>query len=288
MGTLRYLISEGGRGLFQAKLVTFVSMVTIAVVLFIAGLVCVTVINVWAHLNTASERADFAVYLTDAASDDEKIRSALFDSLRSLPQVRQVVWVSKEEALKRFADLYGSAMLDAVDGNPLPASYELSLKREHLSSTSDVRERLQALHGVEGVRYAREWLEFLARFERWFFYAVAALAVVMITTLHITISNTIKLTIYARRELVRNMNLVGATRFFISMPFIVEGMLQGCIGGVLAAAMFLTVKIIFTVEPSLRQMQVGWGPSLLPLSFLFSGVLFGWIGSVFAVRKFLD
>ena len=290
MAGLRYLISEGGRGLFQAKLMTVVSIVTIAVVLFIACVVTVVMINVWTHLRGAIERADFVVYCTETAASDSKTIDELIATLHGLPEVRSVDFVDKEIARTRFVALYGSEMLDAVDGNPLPASLEITLTRAHQSSWAAARlkDRLEKLPGVEGVRYAREWIDFLARFQRWFVYAVIALAVAMVTTLHITISNTIKLTIYARSDLVRNMALVGATPFFISMPFIVEGMLQGLIGGVIGVALFYGIKAVFMVEPTLRQLRLAWGPSLLPFLFPLLGVLFGWIGSFFAVRKFIS
>ncbi|MBN2038090.1 MAG: ABC transporter permease [Chitinispirillaceae bacterium] len=289
MAGLRYLISEGGRGLFQAKLMTVVSIITIAVVLLIACVVTVVMINVWTHLRGAIERADFVVYCTETAASDPGTVDELAATLRSLPEVRTIRYVDKEAARRRFVALYGSDMLDAVDENPLPASLEITLAKAHQSSNAAARlkERLAALPGVEGVRYAREWIDFLERVQRWFVYAVIALAVAMVTTLHITISNTIKLTIYARSDLVRTMALVGATPFFISMPFIIEGMLQGLIGGVIGVALFYGIKTVFMVEPTLRQMQFVWGPSLLPLLFPLLGVLFGWIGSFFAVRKFM-
>lgn len=289
MGRIGYFISEGSRGLFQAKLMTFVSIATIAVVLFISGIVGVAAISMWAQLNHAVERADFVVYLSDNAAADQAMRENLLDAIGSFPEVKSVVFVDRDSALGRFTRLYGTEMLSAVEGNPLPASFEISLSREYrtAASAAALKERLVGLPGVEGVRFAREWLEFLGRLQHWFFCGAAALIAGMIAALHLTISNTIKLTIYARQELVRTMHLVGATRFFISMPFIVEGMMQGCIGGALAMIFFFIIKAVFTAEPSLRQLPLEWGPALFPLGFLITGVVFGWLGSVFAVRKFL-
>jgi cell division transport system permease protein len=289
MGRIGYFIGEGSRGLFQAKLMTFISIATIAIVLFVSGLVGVAALSVWTYLKHAVERTDFVVYLTDAASSDEVVRSNLLDSLHSFPQVRSVTYVGRDSALSRFRNLYGPEILDAVDGNPLPASFEIALTRGNQSpaAAATLKERLLNQKGVEGVRFAREWIEFLERVQRWFFYAAIALIAGMIVVLHMTVSNTIKLTIYARKELVRTMHLVGATRFYISMPFIVEGMLQGCIGGAIAMVLFFILKAVFMVEPSLRQVPLAWGPALLPFGFLLTGVLFGWFGSVFAVRKFL-
>lgn len=290
MGRIGYLVGEGSRGLFQAKLMTFIAIATIAVVLFVSGVVCIAAFTIGTHLNNAVERADLVAYLTDAAAADERVRVRLADTLRSIPGVRSVSYVDKDTALQRFARLYGNEMLDAVQENPLPASFEIALSHGYHSGDAAalLKERLRSLQGVEGIRFSREWLDFLNRLQRWFFYGAAALFIGMVAALHLTISNTIKLTIYARRELVRTMHLVGATRFFIAMPFIVEGMLQGCIGGAMATGLFFIVKTVFTVEPSLRQLPLAWGPSYFPLCFILTGVLFGWFGSVSAVRKFLS
>jgi cell division transport system permease protein len=95
------------------------------------------------------------------------------------------------------------------------------------------------------------------------------------------ISNTIKLTIYARRELVKNMHLVGATSFFINTPFILEGMVQGGFGACVSVIALAILKLSFAHIPLL------WGPDSLMGFILFTGVFFGWIGSLSAVRKFM-
>jgi cell division transport system permease protein len=104
----------------------------------------------------------------------------------------------------------------------------------------------------------------------------------MLLVLHIMISNTIKLTIYARRELVRNMELVGATRFFINTPFILEGMVQGILGACVSGISLTLIKVSFS------HISLSWGPSFLPGLLLLTGAFFGWIGSLSAVRKFMS
>ena len=283
MGNLLYFLHEGARGFFRAKLMTFVSIATIAVVLFFANIITVGLINVRALFETAVEKADFVAYVTDDAARDSTSLAALDARIRALPEVANAVLIDKAEAWERFAAIYGRDILGAVDENPLPVSFEITLKKAFQSSgaAADLKGRLESVQGVEGVRYAREWMDFLSRF-RWYFYTGAlVVAAAMFLALHITISNTIKLTMYARKELVRNMHLVGATKFFISMPFIVEGMLQGCIGGAIAVA------AVFILKASLYQAPLIWGPLALPALFLLLGVFFGWIGSIAAVRKFL-
>jgi cell division transport system permease protein len=282
MANLRYFVREGFRGFLQAKVMTFVSIATIIVAFFVADVVTVALLNVKSFLESASEKADFVVYVNDSTAADFAALGALGASLKELSGVEAVTFVGKEAAWDRFAALYGKEMLAAVDNNPLPVSFELSLKKapQANDAVAALKAKLESVKGVESVRYARLWIDFLARFWHWFITGAIAVTVAMFIALYITISSSIKLTMYARRDLIRNMHLVGATRFFIGMPFMVEGMLQGFIGGCLA------MTAVFILKVSLRALPIDWGPLALPALFLLIGVLFGWIGSISALRKF--
>jgi cell division transport system permease protein len=284
MANILYFFREGARGFYQAKLMTFVSIVTIAIVLFIALGIGIGILNIRLLFTSAVEKADFVVYVNETTAADSSALAGLVTAVRLFPQVKNALLVDKDASWKRFASLYGQEILAAVEGNPLPVSIEISLKKEYLSdpSAKELAADLSSLGGVENVRYAREWMAFLSRFQHWFYWTVVILSLLMIITLHLTISNTIKLTIYARRELVQTMRLVGATRFFIAMPFIVEGVLQGLIGGVMAALAFIILKVSI---PS--AFPLFFGPIYVPAAPLVAGMLFGWIGSSAAVRKFL-
>jgi cell division transport system permease protein len=290
MGTLLYLIREGARGFYHAKFMTFVSIATIAVTIFLVMCVTVGMINIGKLFKNAVEESDVVVYVNDRTSSDTAALAALITGILGLPQVRQASMVDKKTAWERFTAIYGREMLSAVDENPFPVSVEIALKNgfQNSRAAAGLKEQLETLSGVDGVRYAREWMDFLGEFRRYVTIAAVVLGIIIFFTLYIIISNTIKLTIYARRELIRNMRLVGATRFFISMPFIIEGMLQGLIGGVFGVAFFSVLKAAFIYVSSLRTIPLVWGASVLPLLFILLGVFFGWTGSVFATRKFLS
>jgi cell division transport system permease protein len=264
---------------------TFVSIITITIVLFIALCAGIAMLNVQALLTGAAEKADVVVYVKDRVAADPAALKELVAAVRSFPQVKSATLIDKETSWKRFAAQYGKEILEAVDGNPLPVSLELSIGNGHFIDTTvhGLVAGLSALPGVESVRYAGEWIAFLSRFQQWFYRATIILAIIIAATLFIVISSTISLTIYARHGLVQNMRLVGATRFFIAMPFIVEGVLQGLIGGILAALAFFILRQ--SLPPAL---PVSFGPWFSPLLPLVPGALFGWMGSIAAVRKSLQ
>lgn len=284
VGTLVYFIKEAVRGFYQAKLMTFVSIISIAVSLFFMNVVIVTFLNFEHVIRKSTDQADIAVYLKDAVKDKSDELDDIIDKVSTLDQVRRVVVIGKDSAWDRFAESYGKEMLEAIDDNPLPVSLELYLKEQN-RSPADVDSLtlvLKAYDGVESVSYSKEWLSLVERFQFFFWCAVAIIAVLLNFILYFMIANTIKLTIYARKDLVSHMQMVGATEFFIKMPFILEGMLQGCIGGIVCSIFIAGIHAV------LSGLSIYWGPqSSLFLITVSAGILYGWLGSMGAVRKFL-
>lgn len=260
---------------------TFISIITIGASLFFMSLIALGIYNINSLLTQTEKQSDAVVYLTDDYSEDATKISMLEAQIKSHHQVKKVEFIPKDSALARFSAIYGREMLDAVNGNPLPASFEIFIVDQFRSNViiKELQEKLQALDGVESVRYSREWIDLVERVRIYFYTGAAIITSVMLLVLHIMISNTIKLTIYARRELVRNMHLVGATRLFISTPFILEGMAQGFLGACVSVVALSLFKLTFA------QIPVSWGPGFFSLIILLTGAFFGWIGSLSAVRK---
>lgn len=283
MGTLIYFVKETFRGLFAAKLMTFLAIVTIGASLFFMSIIGLGIYNINGLLKQTGKQPDIAVFLRDDFSRDTNNVELLEKNIRSMNQVRLVSYIDKDSAMSKFSSVYGNEMLDAVTGNPLPASLEIHVAEKY-RTVNHIRElqlKIEKLDGVESVRYSREWIDLVEKFRVYFLIGAALLVAVMFLVLHIMISNTIKLTIYARQELVRNMHLVGATAFFINTPFILEGVMQGVFGALVSVAVFTVLKFTFNNIPIL------WGPSYLPWLIILTGAFFGWLGSLSAVRKFL-
>jgi cell division transport system permease protein len=280
---LFYFIKEALRGFFQAKLMTFVSVITIGLTLFFLGCVFVGYLNIKQWLKNAASRVEAVVYIDDAISADSVSFAECVAKVKACPQVESAAIIDKKEAWDRFRKLYGGGMLEAVEENPFPVSMELSL-REHSQSpaeTEALRKNLELIKGVEDIQLSQQWVTLLQKFRDYFLLATVCVALVLIIALHFMIANTIKLTIYGRKELVRNMHFVGATELYIKMPFILEGILQGLIGGALGVAALYIVKMSFLHFP------VYWGHWWLFFLLFPIGALFGCIGSISAVRKFL-
>ena len=283
MGMIIFFFKEAVRGFYQAKLMTFVSIVSIAVSLCFMSLIVIAFLNVETILRKGIDQADMAAYIRDESADDDDVTRELIERVSAQPSVRRVIFIDKDSAWRRFSDLYESDMLEAVDDNPLPASVEIYLADN--ARSQEEAGRLTDIIGhypeIESVRYSREWIDLVARFRLIFWIVAIVVAALMNFILYFMISNTIRLTIYARKELIAHMQVVGATAMFIKIPFLLEGVLQGIIGGTLCIAVMGMIRL------SLLSFPIFWGPESLPLIIILVGVVYGWMGSAGAVRKFL-
>ncbi|MBD3346888.1 MAG: hypothetical protein GF401_17675 [Chitinivibrionales bacterium] len=284
MNKVIYFIKEAVRGFYQAKLMTFVSLLSVGISLFFLGLVVLSYFNVKGWLQHAAQQVDIVAFVDDRTGGDSASLDELVEIIQASMPVEKMTVIDKDAAWKRFEKMYSSEMLEAVDENPFPVSIELSLKSEFQTpdQMEKIKGELESIEGIEGLRYSREWFDRLDALKRYFFWGAVFVFIVVGLALNFMISNTIKLTIYARKELVTNMRYVGATDTYIQMPFILEGMLQGLIGAGLA---FLALSLM---RISLSYLPLQWGLWKYHYYVFPIGVLFGWIGSRNAVRKFLS
>jgi cell division transport system permease protein len=285
MRNLIYFLKEAFRGLYQAKLMTFVSICTIGVSLLFLCIVIAGFLTIQEWLGEASRGVQVVAFLADSSAADTAASRKIVEDARSRPFVRSAVFIDKKAAWDRFSQAYGAQLIEAVDKNPLPASLEISLREAYQSpdSIDNCLKAITSLTGVEGISYSRDWVMQLQKIKRYFIIGGLIVLITVALALNFMISNSIKLTIYARKELVTNMRLVGATNSYIRMPFIFEGMLQGLIGAVLALA------IIFSGKFALSHLPIVWGSgSFLSTLIISLGLLVGCIGSTSAIRKFLS
>jgi len=184
--------------------------------------------------------------------------------------------------------------LDGLKKNPLPASFELLFKdvNIHQINPGKMKEEIEKIEGVDEVQYSKEVLE---RFEGLMYVLKVAgfiiggflcLAVLFIT------SNTIKLTIYSRREEIEILKLVGATDWFVKIPFLIEGAVQGLLGGLLSLAVLFGLYSIFFLKKvqviGLPVLNITFLPTEYLGSILLLGLGLGLIGSFIAIGRFFE
>ncbi len=281
------------RGAARRPLVSLLSAGAIGVSLLLVGLVALLALNVTALAGRWDAGVQMIVYLADGTTP-ERAR-AIGQVLRSLPAVERVDYVAPDAALQRLAGALGSRreLLDGVEAGFLPASLEVSLAggTRSIAAASPVVERLKHTPGVDEVEVLGDWVEKLASLRGALRAAAVALAVLVAGACIYIVAGTIKLGMYARRDELEVLRLVGATDGFIRLPLVVEGALQGTIGA--ATALGLLYAVYRLGAPVLERMlasALGETPILfLPasaaLAALAAGLGLGVAGSWLAIGR---
>ncbi len=217
----------------RAPLLSALGVITIAFSLFAFGLFGLVAINIRRALEQVEERVEVRAFLSDSA-DIEQVAAAMKD-LGEFPEVLRVDYVSREKALERARKEMGE-FADVFEAGVLPASVEIHLRPGMRSPAvvKSVADRIRTYRFVDDVRYGEEWVEKLYRLRNIATVAGIALGVAFAAVAVIIIGATIRMTVLARAKEISIMRLVGATDMFIRLPFLIDGLVKGVFGGLLA------------------------------------------------------
>lgn len=289
--TGEYFIQEVFHSLRRNNWMTFASIGTVAVSLFVLGVFLILVLNMNRLAGMLESQVQISVYLEDHLTDREK-RQIGYD-IESLQGIDTVTYVDREEAKARLAERLGDQkyLLDALsEDNPLPDAFEVTVTTP--SVVESAAEAIDSLQGVEEAKYGQDVVEHLFDITRLMrIFGFVLMGLLGGATLFI-ISNTIRLTVFARRKEIAIMKYVGATDWFIRWPFLLEGVVLGYIGGCIAAVALrsfyaaMAAKIYSTLAffPLMPQYPF---MNYVTLAILLAGIVIGAIGSVISLKRFL-
>lgn len=291
ISTAEYFVTESLNSIRRNGLMSLASLMTVALSLLILGVFTVLVMNLNHMASILESQVQVTVYLQDTVKEAEV--SEIGTRITKLPGVTRVTFVGKEEALNRFKLRLGeqqSLLAELGEANPLPNSFEVKVDRPE--RVKPLALAATQLKGVEAARYGQEVVEQLFGLTR----MVRIFGLVLILFLGLAalfiIVNTIRLTVFARRREIGIMKYVGATDWFIRWPFIIEGVLLGCLGACIAV-------VLLTQFYSMLTGQVYESLAFLPLLpkypflgyvnvfLLCAGVVIGIVGSLISVKKYL-
>ena len=288
MRALRYAFDEAVQSLWRGRQSGLVSTATIALALFVLGAFLVLTSNLERVGREWGSSAGMSVYLSDQISPAE--RAAVEKALAPGDVVAASEYVSKAEALARFkrtfADLAGA--VDSLDDNPLPASYEVRLHAGAESVVDELGSRLRQLGGVTDVRYDRQWLARLVGAVKVIRGIGLVLGSILTLAAALTVANVVRLALYARRDELDIMQLVGAPQVYIRGPFLMEGTLQGGVGalaalGVLGLA-FVVLRgwYLVPLAAAINAPSIRFLPAELCLLLVVGGMVVGCLGGMVA------
>jgi cell division transport system permease protein len=280
-----YAVREAIAATRRTPLLALLSVVAISLSLFVVGLFAVTAYNIRETIEGIEDRVEVVAYLRDEITPAQ-LQSLQHDVAR-LPEARSVEYVSRDEAIATaIQELpeFQQAFTD-IEGNPLPASVEVKLRAGFRDSASveRVAQRLSSYPSVEEVRYGKDWVGKIVSLRRIAAGASAIIGGAFAAVAAIIIATAVRISVFARREEIQIMKLVGATDGFIQRPFLVEGVITGLIGGIIAV--LLTWAACQVVDVSL--MRLAWLPPEWAIGGVAAGAVYGFLSSAVAVRRHL-
>jgi cell division transport system permease protein len=285
--SLGYTVRESFSGFRRTKLSSAISIITVSISLLLLGIFAVVSINTTRFVEALRDRLEMEAFLREPITLEQ--RMALERTVQGVDGVESVDYISKDEAARIFKQEFGEDITQVLDFNPLPPSFKIRLKPSFRSgaAASALSERLGAIDGIESVRYRKGLLELIDARTKAVHNLSLVLGLLISLSAIFLVSNTIRLAIYAKRKLIRTMELVGATRAFIRSPFLLEGILQGLLGGLLASGI-LYILIEYTLRLLSPELS---GYVQMDRSFYLAtigaGIGLGFAGSAISVSRFI-
>ncbi len=291
VATVIYLLFRTAvRGLTSSGTTSSAAVVTIAITLVLVGAFTILVGNMRGMLDRFGGDLRITAYFDEGLDLAEARRIA--GSVATVEGVHQVVLVTPEEALARFRETAGAeALLEGLASNPLPASLEITLLAEHRTEqgVARVEQALEGLPGIDELAKGQEWIDGYARAANLVRFAALGLGAVLAVSALMIVSNTIRLAIFSREDELEILSLVGASRTFVRIPFLLEGTIQGLAGGLLAIVLLWLGFVVFA-EPIRTGLSFFLGnasPRFLLVGeaawLVLGGAMLGMVGSAAAL-----
>jgi len=287
MNLVWFLIKEGFYGLIRSKYSGAFAILIITIALIMVGFGYIAARDTLFAVENIRSQFDVVIFLKPTAGAAEI--TGFGQLLKNRAEILTAVYISPDSAAVRFKTEFGEDILDLFDFNPLPPAYSVRLKPiyRNLISVESITTMLAKETAVDEIKYRKQFLITLEKYQRTILITVLSTFTLLTLISIVLISNTIKMTIFARRDVISTMRLVGATKRFIRAPFLIEGALEGLIGAMLAVGIiystfYVVNRYLHTIIEYQAVVSLRYYAGLVIL-----GTLLGIIGSQRAIRKFL-
>lgn len=287
-----YYFKNAFINIMNNRLIHVISMGTITVSMLLLGSFMLLSINLENWIKEWGGNLSMSVYLKDGI--DEKMKGDIEKQLLNIKGAKIKAFISKDQAMMQLKESLGSqaGLLSGLKNNPLPSSFELIFEDtdDYRIDPDKITASLEKMEGVDEVQYSEQWVE---RFRGVIFvFRVASLIIgglLCIAVLFI-ITNTIKLTIYSRRDEIEIYKLVGATDWFVKIPFLIEGAIQGIISGLIAFLVLLSSYLFFSTKTiqilDLPVIDIVFLTNKYAISLILLSLFLGLMGGFIAIGRF--
>ena len=289
---INYLIREGLKNLFKNKKSTMSSLMIMCATMLIFGVFFVIGENINAFVKNVADAQEIRVIIDDTATEDDII--SLGEQLHEIEGVRNAVFISKEDAYDYMKEWLGEELLEGRE-KLFSVAYDVTLTE--LEMNEEVQESILQLDHVKKIESANKVITQIINLANGVRLVTAGLLVLLVIISVAIISNTIKLTVHARRKEISIMKYVGATNSFIRWPFLVEGVIIGVVAGLLSVAIIgvaytiiadKTAGAMFLEMANWQLVQFSDMFNLILTVYLGLGVGIGVVGSSISMKKYLE
>lgn len=299
MNNFKYSITDALRSLGRNKTMTVASIITVLITLLVFGVFMLTALNVSMGLSTVQSKVEVKVYLSNGISSSQQ--ESIVNTIKKVNGVSNVTYVSSDQALSNFKKETATdeQVLQSYNdsNNPLPASYTVSFNNPNVAdnvvkAVTDSSTSTGYMEGVASIGNDQTLINTIDSINKTVRYVGLIMFVVLMGVSLFLIMNTIKITVFSRRTEIGIMKFVGATDWFIRLPFVIEGLVIGLIGSIVAVGILyvayseiykMLVSSIFLMNflsPSYILTNMSW-------EFIVGGAAIGVVGSIISLSKFL-
>lgn len=291
-----YLLRETTSNLGRNITITLASILTVAVSLALVG----ASLMLRSGVENATRRwqggIEFVIFLRADATQQQI--DSIAGGLEQSPEVERVVFVNKQEAYKEFTTLFADSpeLIESITVEDIPPSFRVEPVNKDVDAVESLGSTFAGRSGVDQVVFASKTIRLIQQLSSRLTVGIFVIAAVLLGAAALLILNTIRMAMFARRREIEVMKLVGATNWFIRVPFMLEGLVQGLIGAFLAIGALAAFKPFFQKWlpsaddiPLVGGFQVGGGEMTVIFVLLgIVGIAIGAIGAGIAVSRFLD
>lgn len=282
-----FLLKESLSGYRRYKLSFFLTVFSIFIAISLLGFFAYLFINAQMLVNEVRNRVQVEAFFYNYVSESKA--DSLIEKLYKIEGISKVNYISKEKAKQRFIKETGIDFKEVLNYNPLPASITIEIQSEYISKEyiTGLKKFLLQTNLISDVIYNQEFLdEIEARTSTFQKILIIIFAIVSISTI-LLVSNTIRLAMQNKIDVINTMRLVGATHLFIELPFLIEGIIVGFLGSLFAALFVYGLHILISKLIIIEVLITKRNLMLLLISTVIFGSLIGFLGSFFTIKKFL-
>ena len=288
MDKLAFLLSEGVKNLWRHKLTSFSSIFSIFLTLIISGSLIIVSQNTSKVIEYLRDKYKIEVFFKNEITF-EKVEEVV-SNINKINGVRSTTVISKDDAEKIFKSQFGEDIMKIIGYNPLPISCVVNIVKDDTKTINiaSIINKLKSFQEIDEINYQGRIISRIEGYYQLFVRLMTSILIIVFFISIFTISNTIRLTIYAKEKLIESLQLIGATRSFVKAPFIIEGILIGFIGSALSSLLLIgLLEFSYDLIYTYLSFEIEYDIKLLILTLCGLSIIISFIGSSRATARFL-